>query len=137
MFAQIRTDIFILILKKSVNLHHHTLHFFSGFMLLPFGQLKSFAKSSLLLIRPMFLNSPGEWVSARILIFSISSLNLSQSDCKRKILLEYKPFQWLIRLLQNRLSELLVLQLSKIIVYLYRNVLVILCLYHVLFPWYL
>ena len=122
---------------SEVNSHHHTPHFFSGFMLLPFGQLKSFAKSSLLLILPMFLNSPGEWVSVRIRFFSTSSLNLPHSDCKRKILSKSEPFQWLIRLLQNRLSELLVLQQSKIIVYLCRSVLVILFLYHVLFPLYL
>ena len=56
------------------NLHHQTVHFFSGFIWLPLGQLKSFAKSSLLLSGPIILNAPGEWVSVRIWAFLASSV---------------------------------------------------------------
>ena len=53
---------------------HHTVHFFSGFILLPLGQLKSFAKSSLLLSDPIVLNACGEWVSLIIWDFRASSV---------------------------------------------------------------
>ena len=63
-------EIIILILKV---MNYQTLHFLSGFILLPMGHLKSLAKSSLFLRGPLILNSFGEWAPVRTWFLSFSS----------------------------------------------------------------
>ena len=52
---------------------HHTVHFFSGFIPLPLGQLKSLAKSTLLERDPRIRNSPGECAPVLICCFKAPS----------------------------------------------------------------
>ena len=49
---------------------YHTLHFFSGFMPDPKGQLKSLAKCSMLERGPRILYFPGEWGAVSIALLS-------------------------------------------------------------------
>ena len=52
---------------------HHTVHFFSGFIPLPLGQLKSLEKSTLLERDPRMRNSPGECAPVLICCFKAPS----------------------------------------------------------------
>ena len=135
-------------------MYHQTVHFFSGFILLPLGQLKSFAKSSLLLSGPIVLNACGEWVSLIIWDFRASSvftahqpwkLNLcwklslvkllpsSYSNFPSKILTEESFIQTSVQDKNNLLER----KLSKIIALKWMNALAILVQNHVFLPTFL
>ena len=60
--------------EKNTKSFYQTLHFLIGFILLPFGHLKSLAKSSLFDKGPTIRKDPGEWTPVRIWFFNCRSL---------------------------------------------------------------
>ena len=60
-------------ISKKVS-DYHTVHFFSGFMGEPIGQLQSFENSSALDKGPTTLKCGGEWGPLRIFDFKLASL---------------------------------------------------------------
>ncbi len=64
---------------------YHTEHFFSGFILLPKGQLKSFAKFSLLDKVPVTRNRSGAWAPVKICCLRFSVRDLEHQTCPKLI----------------------------------------------------
>ena len=72
-------------IRRILEIIHHTEHFFSGFIKLPFGQLKSLANSSLLDNDPIMRNSPGECAPVLICFFNEPSRHFAHQTCPQLI----------------------------------------------------
>ena len=65
--------------------HYQTEHFFSGFIGVPFAQLKSFAKSSLFDSEPIVRKPPGEWAPVLICFLYAPSRYFEHQTCPQLI----------------------------------------------------
>ena len=82
---QIEHNCNLMRIRRIFEIIHHTEHFFSGFIKLPFLQLKSLANSSLLDNDPIMRNSPGECAPVLICFFKEPSRHFAHQTCPQLI----------------------------------------------------